>query len=729
MEPWDGAAAVARPGVDKGAEDEDRLLLRTAAAAAFDAGKKSRPKGSSRLTLAVVAALAAAFGAGAYVFLTTRHAANSTAYRSVDGTSYDVVVIGAGPAGAIVANKVATSLRDKAGAGAGKNSAAPRRTVLLLESGGGSQRVLGGDDWMFRDRTVFDVPLAWSYVARLRAYLWDVRGGYLARAVGGCGAHNAMLYVRALEDDAKRWNVSSWPWSVIEQRYLEVEDWQGDTSDFPQGWAPVQTDAVPAHHRVGGLIATSGACYRDLLSQKFLETVTSPAYHNAMPRTGDFNSPKGRSGAGYYHFNIRDGQRESVASVFLGGTISGYDVIPTLTFEADATVTRLVLEPTSGGHRVVAVEIAKGPNGDEFFTGRPTYDAATAGGDTASTKPDSILADKKVRDATTFHRLQLAPGARVVLAAGAYLTPHLLHVSGVGPRQRLEAAGLEVVVENSGVGVGLQDHPAVGVVFNVAPALTADMAGLYGRFLNWTHGQPFGSYSRAFGYPGFSAGAFFHSGIDEETAPDIQLTVFPIQIEPHLADAGADAGLPGARPREGANFRFDQAIITVAVVRPETTYDILPGAPAADSRARAPNLGLRRPEDGRTAASPLHRNDVARLVAGIRRVREVFSRSPLSDYVIAEEAPGAFLQDDETLSTWVEASHTPNSHWCCSAHFGAGGAVEPDTLKVHGVENLHVADASVFPSIPNGNVHSTVVSVAMEFAQRLIDDLDKARPP
>ena len=346
-------------------------------------------------------------------------------------------------------------------------------------------------------------------------------------------------------------------------------------------------------------------------------------------------------------------------------------------------------------------------------------------------------------------RVALGDGATVVLAAGAVLTPHLLQRaaasrgrffyrnessrrrSGVGDRDTLEAAGLETIVANDGVGVGLQDHPAVAVVYDVDPALTADMAGLYGRFLNWTRGKPFGSYSRAFGsasrrprrrsrefdrgnirarrrfgYPGFSAGAFLHSGGDEAKPPDLQLTVFPVRIEPHLEER-----------REGrasaARVRFDQAIVTVAVVRPDTAYAVVPGG-------AGPTLELLPHRVPYADGGGIDDRDVARLAAGVRRVREIFARAPLRDFVLREDEPGTEPGD---LHAWVRSHFTANSHWCCSAHFGAGGALRPRDLRVRGAANLHVADSSSFPAIPNGNVHSTVVAVAAEAAERLADGI------
>lgn len=113
--------------------------------------------------------------------------------------------------------------------------------------------------------------------------------------------------------------------------------------------------------------------------------------------------------------------------------------------------------------------------------------------------------------------------------------------------------------------------------------------------------------------------------------------------------------------------------------------------------------------------------DVARLVRGAHIVREIFASDPLKTLVVGEVEPGKHIDTDETLAEWALESHNSNSHWCCSAGMGknkATGAVDGD-LKIFGVQNLYVGDASVLPSIPNGNVHSTVVAVASVWARRM----------
>lgn len=632
-----------------------------------------------------------------YGFLVPRSAfyASSLSFQEVDASEFDVVVVGAGPAGSVIASSVAAAFEARLPGHAAR--------VLLLESGPGSQRVLGGKDWLFRDRTIFDVPLAWSYVSQLPRYLWDVPLGLLARALGGCGVHNAMLYVRALKEDVEAWNATSWSWDELLAKYLQIEDWQGD-AEVEQGWAQTaigDLGSVPEYHAAGGMIATSGGGYSDLLARKFLETVTHPVHVAegiGMARSHDFNVPGHRSGAGYYNFNIRDGQRESAAAAFLGGTIEGYAPLSRLDIRQLSTVIKLGLSDDK--RRVTYVDVADEPR---LFL-----------------RPTEVLDDETAKRIVV-NRLRLAQDAVVVLTMGAVLTPHLLHVSGIGPAVNLKAAGIEPLVDAPMVGAGLQDHPAVGIVFDVAPALTADMAGLYGRFINWTHGQAFGTYSRAFGYPGFSAGAFFDSGLQPPgMPPDLQLTVFPIQIEPHLTETSK------------ARVRYDQAVVTVALVRPDTTFQVTPdphdggpkfsvtGSPISsdDSSQQAKPPGTAKRSTGGIA--PL---DAQRLAAGVRRVRQIFDRPPLEDYVVRETAPGPTVISDTDLTAWVQASYTHNSHWCCSVNFSPiDGALDPTTLSLRQIPNIRVADSSAYPKIPNGNVHSTVVAVAGVFADRLSDE-------
>jgi choline dehydrogenase len=94
--------------------------------------------------------------------------------------------------------------------------------------------------------------------------------------------------------------------------------------------------------------------------------------------------------------------------------------------------------------------------------------------------------------------------------------------------------------------------------------------------------------------------------------------------------------------------------------------------------------------------------------------------------LLSEVEPG--LLDQGQLREWVKANRYPNSHWCGSARMGNpgeegdAGLVVDQRLRVRGVKGLRVADASVIPSIPSGNVHSSVLVVASIGADMLIEE-------
>ena len=558
----------------------------------------------------------------------------------------DVVIIGAGPSGSVVAWHLAEESPAK---------------VLVLEAGGPSQRATGGTDFLYQNLTIFDVPLAWSYVAHLKHYHWPVPGALLAKAVGGCGMHNAMLYVRALRENIEAWNMSSFTWKDVYGAYLSLEDFTGPPS-------------LSEHHGAGGPMVTSMSPFADLLGEKFMET----AVKMGIQTTLDFNTPGGRLGAGLFTFNIRDGIRHSAAVALLQPSLERHP--SRVSLRTFTTVERLELSEGSP-RRVVAVHGSDNRNA-----------------------PFSIPIHEK---------------ARVVLTAGTILTPGLLLQSGIGNLDYAKESKLkEPEVMMPAAGRNIQDHPAVGVVFEVDPPLNQDMRSDYTIFANWTTRAGTATLNEipsTFNYPGFSTGAFLMSGIEpdgnSEAVPDLQLTVFPIMIEPHLTN-------------EFVLESPHKILVTVAAVNPRTTYHL------RGTSGETKNGDDDDDDDGVDSShessmpsieGELHPLDVQKLARGVKMVREIFSSDPLVTFVSKESNPGTEVNTNAELEAWVLETHTSNSHWCCSCKMGedAVSSVVDGDLRVHGMENLYVADASVLPSIPNGNVHSTVVAVASVFAQRL----------
>jgi choline dehydrogenase len=148
--------------------------------------------------------------------------------------------------------------------------------------------------------TPFDVPFYWTNVANTPKYHWDYPDVNVAKALGGCGIHNAMLYVRALPIDLERWGMGSkWTWKKALEIYMRMEDFDGPNVSY---------------HGRTGIVRTSSAGLDDIYSNGFVEACEQVG----IPRTNDFNAPNGRYGTGFYHFNTRNGIRDSAARTFLG---------------------------------------------------------------------------------------------------------------------------------------------------------------------------------------------------------------------------------------------------------------------------------------------------------------------------------------------------------------------------------------------------------------------------
>ena len=122
--------------------------------------------------------------------------------------------------------------------------------------------------------------------------------------------------------------------------------------------------------------------------------------------------------------------------------------------------------------------------------------------------------------------------------------------------------------------------------------------------------------------------------------------------------------------------------------------------------------------------------DVNKLEWGIQQVRKILATPPLLQLLGGETSPGGNIPSGgDELQRWVRENVYPNSHWVGTCSMGGDGgksSVVDEALKVYGVERLRVADASVIPIIPNGNVHSTVVAIAHHGAELIVAEANAA---
>ena len=357
----------------------------------------------------------------------------------------------------------------------------------------------------------------------------------------------------------------------------------------------------------------------------------------------------------------------------------------------------------------------------------------------------------------------------VVLTAGAIMTPKILLNSGVGPRATLMQAGIDVMVDSSNVGQNLQDHPAVAVAVEVGPWVAAAYPSAYDLVNELSHyidavaaargGAPvpaarFGVWSST----GVSAGAFLVSPFSDDGTPDVQLTVYPALIEPHLTDmrerninnnydvGNSSSGSSRSRSSSSSSSsssgggaapllpRDHQMLVAIALMRPEARMQVtLNGSNAATALPRilpATPVPVGAPtsfpaSDPVPASINLTDRDVSVLVWGIEEVRKIVAQPPLVEMTRGEVNPGRAVDGPQALAAWVRGNVYPNSHWAGTCAMGGDGGDGPPSvvdasLKVRGVERLRVADASVLPTVPNGNVHATVVAVAHRAAEIIV---------
>ena len=286
----------------------------------------------------------------------------------------------------------------------------------------------------------------------------------------------------------------------------------------------------------------------------------------------------------------------------------------------------------------------------------------------------------------------------VILAAGAIGSPHIMMLSGIGPAAELSKFGIPVLLDKPGVGANLHDHLQLRMIYKVSGIKT----------LNETYAKLFGRAGMGLNYlfrrrgPMTMApsqlGAFTRSDSTQDRA-NIQYHVQPLSLDKF--------GEP-LHP-------FPAFTASVTNVRPTSRGALtLKSADPADAPAIKPNY-LATPEDRQVAAD------------SIRVTRRIVSQPALRKYSPVEFLPGASARDgDETaLEKAAGDIGTTIFHPVGTARMGRDGdamAVVDARLRVTGIGNLRVIDASVMPSITSGNTNSPTMMIAEKGAAMILED-------
>lgn len=511
-------------------------------------------------------------------------------------SSHEYVIIGAGSAGCVLANRLSAG---------GAN-------VLLLESGGSAKHL--GVKAPAAFSTLFQSTRDWNYLSEPEPALFG-RRLYLPRGrmLGGSSSMNAMMYVRGNRDDYDGWardGATGWSYDEVLPYFKRSED-NAEFQDF--------------YHGVGGEQHVTSKRWLSAHWEPFLESAGAVG----IPRIADCNGAQ-QDGGVLVQTTTRGGRRWSAADAFLAPARKR----PNLTVTSGAHVRQIVIE----GGRAVGAEYEQ--NG----------------------KSQTARAEREV-----------------LLSAGAYGSPQLLMLSGVGPADHLRDHGIEVLVDQPNVGAHLQEHPMALVNLRCATPDTLDDAAAPKYLLPWLLGGRGKLSSNV-------AEAALHWRSDPSLpAADFQLVFGPVYYWEH---GFRKSGAPGLT-------------IGPVLIRPSSRGSVR-------LRSRDPGDHPRILNNMLTSEG-----EIEAMLRALELAREIASMPPFSRHVVEELNPSSMLRGREELTAWLRATCEHEYHPTCTCRIGSpeDGVVDPE-LRVHGVEGLRVADASVMPKITSGNTNAPTLMIA-----------------
>ncbi len=531
-------------------------------------------------------------------------------------SGFDYVIVGAGAAGCVLANRL---------------SADPRCRVALVEA--------GPSDRQFPIGLKTTLPIGNIFLLPHERYNWQhqftggagVNGRSIpcprGRLLGGSTSVNGTVYMRGHRLDYDDWAAlgnEGWRYDDVLPFFKRHEDYDRAASRW---------------HGTGGELSVQRPAESNPLAHAFVAAATEAGFE----RNDDFNGER-QDGFGIFDLNQRDGVRWSASRAFLHPVLQR----PNLRVYSDALVERIRF----AGTRAVGITLRQ------------------LGG-----------------------TLELDAGCEVILCAGTVNSPQLLMLSGVGPAG-IAAHGIDMIHECPGVGLNLQDHPTVSLAVENP---SAESYALRWRTAPRVAAAPL---RYAFGHRGMlasnaaEAGGFIRSrgGLDR---PDIQYT-FMVGMKDN----------PRTLPRRHGYF------LHMAVLRPATRGTLaLASADPTDKPVMRPEFL----ED---------RRDVVTLMHALRQARRIAAAPSLKKLSGAELLPGPTVEDDAALEAFVRERVATTYHPVGTCKMGPAEdreAVVDSKLRVHGLQGLRVADASIMPNLVGGNTAAPSMMIGERAAHFILN--------
>lgn len=527
---------------------------------------------------------------------------------------------------------------------ANRLSADPNNRVLLIEAG-------GRDNYHW-----IHIPVGYLYCINNPRTDWLFRtepeqglnGRSLiyprGKTLGGCSSINGMIYMRGQARDYNHWA------EVVGD---EAWRWENCLPDFMQHESHYRLDEggdADAEQREFHGDSGEWRVEKQRLKWEVLDDFAEAAVQAGIPRTEDFNRGN-NEGVAYFEVNQRNGWRWNTAKAFLRPALKRNN----LTLWHSTQVNRLCFEDDQGSPLCNGVDVTqRGKN------------------------------------------LNARASKEVILCAGAIGSPHLLQLSGIGPKAHLEEHAIEVVHDLPGVGENLQDHLQIRSVYRVTNAKTLNaVAGtLLGKAgIGWEYlCKRTGPMSMA---PS-QLGAFTRSSNEYEHA-NIQYHVQPLSLEAF--------GQP-LHP-------YPAITASVCNLNPSSRGTVrLKSSNPADAPAISPNY-LSTHEDRKVAADSL------------RVTRHIAAQAAFSKYAPEEVKPGLEYQSDDELTRLAGDIGTTIFHPVGTTRMGCADdpmAVVDAKLRVLGVKGLRIADAGIMPTITSGNTNSPTLMIAEKAAKWILEE-------